>query len=92
MARELSPEQLAGSVARGVLAPVYLVAGAETLRVLECADAIRAAAREQGYAEREVFEVEAGELVRNRPGGTHGLENIGDVPLEIFVFEVGVPR
>ncbi|MBD7986422.1 DNA polymerase III subunit delta [Luteimonas sp. Sa2BVA3] len=58
MARELSPEQLAGSVARGVLAPVYLVAGAETLRVLECADAIRAAAREQGYAEREVFEVE----------------------------------
>lgn len=58
MARELSPEQLAGSVARGTLAPVYLVAGAETLRVLECADAIRAAAREQGYAEREVFEVE----------------------------------
>jgi len=58
MARELSPEQLAGGLARGVLAPAYLVAGAEALRVLECADAIRAAARGQGHAEREVFEVE----------------------------------
>lgn len=44
------------------------------------------------WQDGEAFEVEAGELVRNRPGGTHGLENIGDVPLEIFVFEVGVPR
>ena len=58
MARELTPEQLASGLPRGPLSPVYLVAGAETLRVLECADAIRAAAREQGYAEREVFEVE----------------------------------
>ncbi|MGY1457414.1 DNA polymerase III subunit delta [Luteimonas sp. A534] len=62
MARELSPEQLAAGVARGALAPAYLVAGAEALRVLECADAIRAAAREQGYAEREVFEVEGRDI------------------------------
>ncbi|HEY4531167.1 MAG TPA: DNA polymerase III subunit delta [Luteimonas sp.] len=62
MARELSPEQLASGLARGPLAPVYLVAGAEVLRVLECADAIRAAAREQGYAEREVFEVEGRDI------------------------------
>lgn len=60
MARETSPEQLAGALSRGPLAPVYLVAGAEPLRVLECADAIRAAAREQGYGEREVFEGEGG--------------------------------
>ena len=62
MARELSPEQLASGLARGPLAPVYLVAGAEMLRVLECADAIRAAAREQGYAEREVFEPEGRDI------------------------------
>ncbi|GGK07345.1 DNA polymerase III subunit delta [Luteimonas terricola] len=62
MARELSPEQLAGGLSRGPLAPVYLVAGGEPLRVLECADAIRAAAREQGYAEREVFEVEGRDI------------------------------
>ncbi|WP_132999628.1 DNA polymerase III subunit delta [Luteimonas arsenica] len=62
MARELSPEQLAGGLSRGPLAPIYLIAGAEPLRVLECADAIRAAAREQGYAEREVFEVEGRDI------------------------------
>jgi DNA polymerase-3 subunit delta len=55
---ESSPEQLAARVARGELAPAYLVAGAETLRVLEAADAIRAAARAQGIAEREVFAFE----------------------------------
>lgn len=62
MARELTPEQLAGGLSRGSLAPVYLVAGAELLRVLECADAIRAEARAQGYAEREVFEVEGRDI------------------------------
>jgi DNA polymerase-3 subunit delta len=62
MARELTPEQLAGGLSRGPLAPVYLVAGAELLRVLECADAIRAEARAQGYAEREVFEVEGRDI------------------------------
>ncbi|MEN1957762.1 DNA polymerase III subunit delta [Luteimonas changyuni] len=62
MARELSPEQLAGGLSRGPLAPVYLVAGAEPLRVLECADAIRAEARVQGYAEREVFEVDGRDI------------------------------
>lgn len=61
-ARELSPEQLAASLGRGGLAPAYLVAGAEPLRVLECADAIRAAARGQGFAEREVFEVEGRDI------------------------------
>lgn len=59
MARELTPEQLAASLGQGgALAPAYLVAGAETLRVLEGADAVRAAARSQGYGGREVFEPE----------------------------------
>lgn len=55
----LDPEQLAAEVQRGPLRPVYLIAGAETLRVLEAADAVRTAAREQGIGEREVFEASA---------------------------------
>ncbi|MFI4969507.1 MAG: DNA polymerase III subunit delta [Lysobacterales bacterium] len=41
------------------LKPVYLIAGAEHLLVLEAADALRARARELGFAEREVLDVEA---------------------------------
>ena len=41
------------------LAPVYLIAGAEHLLVLEAADTLRARARELGYTEREVLDVEA---------------------------------
>ena len=36
--------------------PVYAILGDEPLLVLEAADAVRAAARKQGYAEREVYE------------------------------------
>jgi DNA polymerase-3 subunit delta len=50
----LNAEQLKQSLARG-LAPVYLVSGDEPLLVGEAADAIRAAARAAGYAERSVF-------------------------------------
>ncbi len=32
-------------------------------------------------------QVMAGDVVRNRPGGTHGLANIGDTTLRLFVFE-----
>ncbi|HEU4665298.1 MAG TPA: DNA polymerase III subunit delta, partial [Dokdonella sp.] len=42
------------------LAPVYLIAGAEPLLVQEAADAVRARAKELGYAEREVLDVEPG--------------------------------
>ncbi|HET6434919.1 MAG TPA: DNA polymerase III subunit delta, partial [Xanthomonadaceae bacterium] len=42
----------------GALHPAHLVAGSEPLLVLEAADAVRAAARAQGIAEREVFEAE----------------------------------
>lgn len=53
---ETTPEQLASRVAGSPLQPAYLIAGPETLRVLEAADAVRAAARAQGISEREVFE------------------------------------
>jgi mannose-6-phosphate isomerase-like protein (cupin superfamily) len=36
----------------------------------------------------ETFPVRAGDLVRNRPGGTHALENPGPGPLRLFVFEL----
>ena len=55
---ELKPEQLAAQVHAGPLRPAYLIAGPEPLRVLEAADAVRAAARAQGINEREIFEAE----------------------------------
>jgi DNA polymerase-3 subunit delta len=39
---------------------LYFIHGDETLLVGECADAVRAACREQGYTDRQVFSVEAG--------------------------------
>ena len=55
---EVRAEQLAAQLARS-LAPVYTIHGDEPLLLaLEASDAVRAAARRQGYAEREVFEPE----------------------------------
>lgn len=51
---KLNALQLNQALGRG-LAPVYLVSGDEVLLVDEAADAIRAAARAAGYAERTVF-------------------------------------
>jgi DNA polymerase III subunit delta len=48
-------EQLGPHLAKN-LAAVYAVLGDEPLLVLEAADAVRAAARKRGFAEREVFE------------------------------------
>jgi DNA polymerase III subunit delta len=56
---KLRPEQLRTHLARPLL-PVYVVAGEEPLLVEEALDAIRAAARRQGFSEREVFDVERG--------------------------------
>ena len=36
----------------------------------------------------EEFDVSPGDLIRNRPGGTHGLSNTGSQPLQLFVFQV----
>jgi DNA polymerase-3 subunit delta len=52
----LRPDQLAAHLAKP-LAPLYVLHGDEPLLVLEAADAIRAAARRQGFAEREVLVV-----------------------------------
>ncbi len=55
----LRAEQLATQLKKG-LAPVYLISGDEPLQQGEACDAIRRAAREQGFGERQVMHVEAG--------------------------------
>ena len=55
---ELGADRLPGQLANEPLRPAYLVAGSETLLVLEAADAVRAAARAQGIGEREVHDME----------------------------------
>ncbi len=50
----LRPEQLAGSLQRG-LAPVYLIGGEEPLLLQECCDQVREAAKAQGFIERELL-------------------------------------
>ena len=55
----LNADQLPASLTRG-LAGMYLVSGDEPLLVDEAADAIRAAARAAGYADRRVFFIERG--------------------------------
>ena len=54
-----SPDALAPGLARG-LRSVYLVTGSEPLLIAEACDAIRAAARAQQYADREVHFLERG--------------------------------
>jgi DNA polymerase-3 subunit delta len=53
-------DQLQTHLQRDSLAPVYLLAGQEPLLLLEAADAVRAAARRQGFTERQVLEAGEG--------------------------------
>jgi DNA polymerase III subunit delta len=53
---QIKPEQLAAHLGRGLRA-LYTVHGDEPLLAQEACDAIRAAARAEGYAERKVYSV-----------------------------------
>jgi DNA polymerase-3 subunit delta len=55
----LRGDQLPGQLQRGI-APLYLIGGSEMLLVQECRDQIFAAAREQGFTERELLQVGRG--------------------------------
>ncbi len=55
----LKPEKLEEHL-RGKLQPVYLVSGDEPLLVQECCDQIRQVARQQGFDERQLLQVEPG--------------------------------
>ena len=50
----LRADQIARHLAAGRLAPIYLIVGDEPLQAGECLDALAAAAREQGFASREI--------------------------------------
>jgi len=41
--------------------------------------------------EAREFEVGPGDVIRNAPGGTHGLVNIGTEPLRMVVLDVNAP-
>ena len=56
---QVRPEQLPGHLERG-LKSVYLVSGDEPLQFNEALDAVRAAARGQGFAERTVLDADTG--------------------------------
>jgi DNA polymerase III subunit delta len=55
----LNADQLPAALRRG-LAPIYLISGDEPLIVGEAADALRAAARSEGFADRVIFSIERG--------------------------------
>ena len=54
----LKVDQLSRHLQQSSLLPVYLISGDEPLQLLESADLIRSSARQQGYQERVVFEVD----------------------------------
>lgn len=51
-------ESFLRTLAKGDLAPVYLLGGEEPLQLQEAADAVRARARALGFSERDVLDVE----------------------------------
>lgn len=55
---QLRPEALESHLAKGGLAPLYVITSDEHLLALEAADRIRRTARAQGYTERDVLTVE----------------------------------
>jgi DNA polymerase-3 subunit delta len=54
---KLYPEKLEAQLKQGLL-PIYFLSGDEPLQLGEAADAVRRHAREQGYTEREVLDVD----------------------------------
>ena len=54
---KLRPEQLSAALTKQ-LASIYLVSGDEPLLIQECCDQIRAAARKNGFSERELYHVD----------------------------------
>jgi DNA polymerase-3 subunit delta len=53
----IRPDQLT-DILNKQLHPVYLISGDEPLQVMESADRVRAACRQQDYSEREVFDID----------------------------------
>lgn len=62
---QLRAEQLTTHLQQKKLAPIYWVSGDVPLLMQEACDAIRAAAQQQGYLERQVLRVETGFVWQN---------------------------
>jgi DNA polymerase-3 subunit delta len=70
---QLRAEQLDAHLARGKLAPLYVVSGDEALLAIEAQDAIRAAARKAGFTEREVVHADGRSDWSTITGAAQGL-------------------
>lgn len=57
---KLRPDQLDQHLAANVLLPIYVISGDEPLQMMEACDAIREQARQQGFEERTILDVQRG--------------------------------
>lgn len=74
----LKPEQAAQHLRGKKLAPVYLVSGDEPQQIAEIADAIRKAAWEAGYLEREIFSQDTGFSWHDLPAAAYATSLFAD--------------
>lgn len=86
----LRPDQLHSHLQKGI-APLYVLHGNEPLLVLEAADAIRAAARAQGFTERETFVVGQGFRWNELSAAAGNLSLFGDRKLIDLRIPTGKP-
>ncbi|MGJ0514274.1 MAG: DNA polymerase III subunit delta [Methylomicrobium sp.] len=74
----LKPEQTAQHLRSQKLAPIYLVSGDEPQQIAEIADAIRKAAQEAGYLEREIFSPDSGFSWNDLPAASYATSLFAD--------------
>lgn len=74
----LKPEQTAQHLRGKKLAPVYLISGDEPQQIAEIADAIRKAAWEAGYLEREIFSQDTGFSWHDLPAAAYATSLFAD--------------
>jgi DNA polymerase-3 subunit delta len=74
----LKPEQTAQHLRGKKLAPVYLISGDEPQQVAEITDAIRRAAQEAGYLEREILSQDSGFSWNDLPAAAYATSLFAD--------------
>jgi len=88
---QIRADQLAAHLAKGRLASLYVIHGDEPLLALEAADALRAAARGAGFAERAVLTAERGFDWGNLAHASASLSLFGDRKLVELRIPTGKP-
>jgi DNA polymerase-3 subunit delta len=74
----LKPEQMAQHLRDRKLAPVYVIGGDEPQQIAEITDAIRKAAQEAGYLEREIFSQDSGFSWNDLPASAYATSLFAD--------------